>query len=211
MSGTFRSWRLGSPGNSTIRGGCYGPKEWRVHKNPTPPVRTQCPPAGKDQIGSAYNESTSIGMTVSSRSLCCGFLTDTVMVLTISCTRRTELKRRSARPGVHFRRPQQLPSQVVHIKKQNRLRIYAAKLLPYTLFPAFGEIRLGVHVLGEETILVRHPKKSSTAAIMSRCETRWPAPDPRRNPRPPRKCAPTVSAPLCADFRCLLWLGAREP
>jgi hypothetical protein len=38
--------------------------------------------AGK--IGSAYNESTSIGMAVSSRNFCCGFLPDTVMDLILS-------------------------------------------------------------------------------------------------------------------------------
>ena len=48
---------------------------------------------------------------------------------------------------------------MVHIKKQNRLRIYAAKLLLHALFPAFREIRLGVHILGKETILVRHAQK----------------------------------------------------
>src|ERR1035438_208904 len=36
------------------------------------------------QIGSAYSESTSSGKTVSSRSFFCGFLRDTVMVLTSS-------------------------------------------------------------------------------------------------------------------------------
>src|ERR1039457_2222742 len=36
------------------------------------------------QIGSAYSESTSSGKTVSSRSCFCGFLPDTVMVLTSS-------------------------------------------------------------------------------------------------------------------------------
>src|ERR1017187_8951175 len=54
-------------------------------------IKTQhpCPvpltlPASSGQIGSAYSKSTSIGMTVSSRNFCCGFLTGTVMFLRLS-------------------------------------------------------------------------------------------------------------------------------
>src|ERR1035437_7380546 len=60
-------------------------------KNNAGCIKTQhpCPvaltlPHRSGHIGSAYNESTSMGTTVSSRSFCCGFLPDTVMVLMLS-------------------------------------------------------------------------------------------------------------------------------
>src|ERR1017187_7001899 len=51
-------------------------------QHPCPGAKT--PPARAGLIGSAYSESTSIGMTASSRNFCCGFLTGTVMFLRLS-------------------------------------------------------------------------------------------------------------------------------
>src|SRR5450759_1229969 len=51
-------------------------------QHPAPGALTLSASSGK--IGSAYNESTSIRMTVPWRNSCDGFPTDTVMVLTLS-------------------------------------------------------------------------------------------------------------------------------
>src|ERR1017187_3438743 len=161
MSGTFRSWRLGSSRNCSIRGGCSGPKILAgciKTRHPCPSAKT--PPASSGQIGSAYNESTSMGLTVSSRSSCCGFLSDTVMVVILSVA-RGEPKSNGARRNraVDILGAQQLPPQVIHIKQQNRLRISPAKFLHHALFPAIREIWLGIHVLGKKPILVRHAQE----------------------------------------------------
>src|ERR1039457_6485424 len=75
-------------------------------KNMAGCIKTQhhCPGAKSPQasaglIGSAYNKSTSIGMTVSERSSSCGFRTDTVMVLTLSLHAANHLIPRSEKPG----------------------------------------------------------------------------------------------------------------
>src|ERR1035437_9653254 len=86
-------------------------------KNTSGCVKTQhlCPgaktvPASSGKIESAYNENTSIGMTVSWRNSYDGFPTDTVIVLTLSLHAATELKRRSGRPGGRHPWPPAVPS-----------------------------------------------------------------------------------------------------
>ena len=66
---------------------------------------------------------------------------------------------------VRFVSAQSFPSQMVDIEEQERFRILAAKLLKYTLFPALGEIRFRVHLLGEEAVLMGHAKE-----IEHRCD-----------------------------------------
>src|ERR1039457_2600026 len=116
-----------------------------------PRTGAKSPQASAGLIGSAYNESTSINMTVSRRSLS---LTIQSWFLHFLCTRRTTSYGARGNRAVHIGSPQQLPAQVVHIKKQNGLRVHAAKLLLNASFPSIGEIGFGLHVLGKEATLM---------------------------------------------------------
>src|SRR5450631_2056996 len=95
-------------------------------------------------------------MTLSLRSFCSGFLKDTVMFVTFSIARgEPNSNGGGGTRKIHFLSSQQLPSQVIHIKKQQRFAVFASKFLEHTRLPAVGEIRLGIHIFGEESILVR--------------------------------------------------------
>src|SRR5664279_2491131 len=106
-------------------------------KNVVGCIKTQhpCPvpltlPASVGQIGSAYSESTSIGITVSSRSFFCGTPSRYCHGSNIFFARGEPNS--NGAPGnraVHIRGPQQFPSQVVHIKKQNRFGVYPEAIL----------------------------------------------------------------------------------
>src|ERR1022692_1262780 len=58
-----------------------------------------------------------------------------------------------------FGRPQQFPSQMVHVKKEDRVGENAPKLLAHPSFPALGKKQFRIHVFREESVLVRYTQK----------------------------------------------------
>src|SRR5450759_3734608 len=48
---------------------------------------------------------------------------------------------------------------MVDIEGENIVRITTAELFEYAVFPAFGKVRLGIHILGKEPVFVGDAKE----------------------------------------------------
>src|SRR5579863_6774332 len=82
------------------------------------------------------------------------------MVLTKSSARQPpNLSRAGGRRTVHVGGAQQLPPQMIDIKRENRLRISPLELPGNPFFPPLGEIRLRIHILCEETVLMGYSQE----------------------------------------------------
>src|ERR1035438_3741361 len=57
---------------------------------------------------------------------------------------------------------QQFPSQMVHVKKEDRAGEYAPKLFAHPSFPAFGKKWFRIDVFREESVLVRRSEEHTS-------------------------------------------------
>ena len=76
------------------------------------------------------------------------------------CARHAPNSGRAWRSRVkRFGGAQQFPSQMVHVKKEDRVREYAAELIAHPSFPAFRKKWFRIDALREKSVLVRYPQK----------------------------------------------------